>query len=307
MTQARDLLQANIENLNRELVDSQRHFNEENAAKDKAHNDQVNSMNETYLNETKILKNRLTESDQSWNLKCQAYVDERDDSNRRLRQVKELAHKDSLERTSQQERLEARLESSRKEFDLIGHDKQRLESQTVMLQEKTDELERLLNEERNRFTSEFEGKKSQVKNLEVELDRMTQFKCDDDNTKTQEMQLLRDQLSTLNRNHEILKANEAKLNYEVGESAQTISNLKLQLDRQPASHHHNRSRSNHERMFAPSEDRDEGAFGKNMSQTIQQKDEIIRDLENQIGHLKSSNTDLLAMSQSINFDRSTVN
>ena len=45
-------------------------------------------------------------------------------------------------------------------------------------------------------------------------------------------------------------------------------------------------------------------MGKSMQQTIQQKNEIIQDLENQINHLKSSNTDLLAMSQSINIDHS---
>ena len=78
MTQARDLLQANLENLHKELTETQRHFNEESTAKEKAHSDLIHSMNETYLNETKILKNRLTELDNSWNLKCQAYIDERD-------------------------------------------------------------------------------------------------------------------------------------------------------------------------------------------------------------------------------------
>ena len=306
MTQARDLLQANLENLHKELTESQRFFNEEIANKDKAHNDQINSMNETYLNETKILKNRLTELDQSWNLKCQSYLDERDEMSRKLRQAKELAHKDSLERTAAQERLEQKLEASRKDFELQGNDKQRLESNTVMLSEKTDELEMLLNQERNRFTSEYENKKSQVKHLEVELDKITQFKWDDDTTKGQEMQLMRDQLSTLNRNNEILKANEAKLNYEVTESSQTISNLRQQLERQPS--HHNRSRSDHERMFQGTDERvEDTAFGKSMAQTIQQKNEIIRDLESQIGHLKSSNTDLLAMSQSINVDLNALN
>jgi chromosome segregation ATPase len=99
MTNYRDTLLNNIEELKTSLESSHRQREFQLGEQATSHEDALASLTHNFNNEIDVLKARMEELDASWNAKCRALIDERDGTAGDLSHVKTIVHDDLEERS----------------------------------------------------------------------------------------------------------------------------------------------------------------------------------------------------------------